>query len=110
MDGKNIELHRESYLKKKRIGRPSDFPEGPHLAIIDFGSIYIPGDERSRTHPGHGYPASTETTVEYIVWKIEDRHLWEYEITEREKDHKSYIALDNGRKVTVKPKFSISVD
>ena len=30
-----------------------------HL-IITKASVHIPGDERSRTNPGHGYPAHTE--------------------------------------------------
>ena len=29
-------------------------------AVIVERSVYIPGDERSRTNPGHGYPATTE--------------------------------------------------
>lgn len=28
--------------------------------LVTEDSIYIPGDERSRTNPGHGYPESTE--------------------------------------------------
>lgn len=28
--------------------------------LIGTTSVYIPGDERSRTNPGHGYPESTE--------------------------------------------------
>jgi hypothetical protein len=27
------------------------------LAALIYTSIHIPGDERSRTNPGHGYPA-----------------------------------------------------
>jgi hypothetical protein len=32
----------------------------PHWAILTFEQRYIPGDERSKTHPGHGYPGGTE--------------------------------------------------
>ena len=32
--------------------------------IIRQKSIHHEGDERSRTHPGHGYPAYTETVQE----------------------------------------------
>lgn len=41
---------------------PNDVPKDSHYAILVFEttSVYIPGDERSRTNPGHGYPASTE--------------------------------------------------
>ena len=44
-------------------------PEQEHWAIITESSIYIPGDERSRTNPGHGYPESsfTYTVYEYFT-------------------------------------------
>jgi hypothetical protein len=58
-----------------------DIPSGPHYAILDPKSINIPGDERSRTHPGHGYPASTEHTWDYIVFS--DRASWETEVKKR---------------------------
>ncbi len=34
-------------------------------AAIVKSSVTIPGDERSRTHPGHGYPEHTEQTIEF---------------------------------------------
>ena len=40
-------------------------------AIIIESSIHHPGDERSRTHPGHGYPAHTETVQEFKEFKNE---------------------------------------
>lgn len=45
-------------------------PTTEHFAIVttDTRSIHHEGDERSRTHPGHGYPAYTET-VETISYK-----------------------------------------
>ncbi len=58
-----------------------DIPEGSHYAILEQRSISIPGDERSRTNPGHGYPASTEQVWDYIVFK--DRDEWEAEIKRR---------------------------
>lgn len=41
----------------------------PCFLILTEGSYTTPGDERSRTHPGHGYPASTEyyTEVEVVA-------------------------------------------
>jgi len=54
-----------------RVKRPEDIPEVPHYAILLFSSesVYFPGDERSRTCPGHGYPEHTETfdIIEYWV-------------------------------------------
>lgn len=67
----------------------SDIPKEPHYAILEQRSISIPGDERSRTHPGHGYPASTEQVWDYIVFK--DRDEWETEVKKR-------MASEFGRK------------
>lgn len=53
-----------------KIESPDRLPSGKHFAALVFTtkSIYHEGDERSRTHPGHGYGAYTETinSVEYI--------------------------------------------
>lgn len=54
----------------------NEVPKDFHYAILIFDSksVYIPGDERSRTNPGHGYPASTEyyTTFSYFFTKNSD--------------------------------------
>lgn len=71
-----------------------DIPKEPHYAILDQRSITIPGDERSRTHPGHGYPESTEQVWDYIVFP--DRESWEAEISSREAKvfgRKTYVAI-----------------
>ena len=69
-----------------------DIPSEEHYAIIEFGSIYIPGDERSRTNPGHGYPAETRTTIEYIMF--EDEETWEEEIRKRlDRNEKNWKAV-----------------
>lgn len=47
-------------------------------AIIEKTSTYVPGDERSRTHPGHGYPEHTVSHLEFREFDSEDdlvRHL-----------------------------------
>lgn len=52
------------------IKQPEKLPQQTHFAAIVFKthSVHHEGDERSRTNPGHGYPAYTETihAVEYI--------------------------------------------
>lgn len=53
-------------------------PEIEHWAIITSKTIYIPGDERSRTNPGHGYPESTEESISYEAFTDYDefeRHV-----------------------------------
>ena len=55
-------------------------PAEPHFAIVRERSVHIPGDDRSRTNPGHGYPASTETFTVYEAFL--DRAAWERRITD----------------------------
>jgi hypothetical protein len=59
---------------------PSKVPKGPHWAIIQGESMYIPGDERSRTNPGHGYPATTKHYVSYKAFLSEED--WNKEVQE----------------------------
>jgi len=69
------------YQGRKFVSSPEDLPPGEYFIILTFGTITIPGDERSRTHPGHGYPESTETTISCEVY--ETREGWEAEIQRR---------------------------
>lgn len=87
---------------------PKDIPEGEHYAIIEFGSISIPGDERSRTNPGHGYPARTEAKTDYIVFN--DKEGWLHEIKERteRKSNYEWIAVHSRRvKITTDVKVDV---
>ena len=43
---------------------PSDKPS---WVIVENRRVYHEGDERSRQHPGHGYPAHTEFTAKIIL-------------------------------------------
>lgn len=61
----------------KHVKIKSDLPEEPHFAALIFSSVRIPGDTRSRTHPGHGYPAEDRAVVEYIAFDTrEDVEEW----------------------------------
>lgn len=53
---------------------PQDVPQVPHWAILRFSSILVPGDERSRTAPGHGYPERTESTMGY-QWFLDEEEF-----------------------------------
>lgn len=37
----------------------------PKFCIVSTKSIHYEADERSKTHPGHGYPAYTEEVQEF---------------------------------------------
>ena len=42
-------------------------------AVITKSSVYIPGDETSRTRPGHGYPESWEETIQMQEFENEEK-------------------------------------
>jgi len=60
-----------------------DLPKEPLWAIIETGSTYVEGDERSRTNPGHGYPAHTDYYPTMQVFK--DESEWQKAVTEEQK-------------------------
>lgn len=69
------------------VKTPEDIINVPHFAALTFNTqtVHHEGDERSRTCPGHGYPAYTETikTIDYTVLKNES------EVTEWVRKHES---------------------
>jgi hypothetical protein len=98
----------------KHVSDLTKMPTEPHFAVIKFGSTYIEGDERSRTNPGHGYPAHSIPNVEYIVFK--DRSSWEIYIDgllhpKYGHPDKNWTAVQiSPAKVYTKTQMSISVD
>jgi hypothetical protein len=46
-----------------------DVPKTEHFAVVYTKTIFIPGDERSRTHPGHGYPDDYESHQVYKAFR-----------------------------------------
>ena len=63
------------------VHSPDQLPKGEHWAIIEGTSVSIPGDERSRTNPGHGYPAHTEDYITYEAFT--DKAEFEMELERR---------------------------
>jgi len=66
-------------------------PKEPHWAIITETSQYVAGDERSRTHPGHGYPDHYETTIQYTAYLDEDD--WNARILRLAEHNDSFTAI-----------------
>ena len=67
------EKHKRKYPKQIE-----ELPAESFYAILKPESVTIPGDERSRTNPGHGYP---EHSVDY--WSLEvfpTRDEWAAEV------------------------------
>jgi hypothetical protein len=68
----------------------SEIMRRPHWAIISNVSVYHEGDERSRTHPGHGYPAHTTTHMEYTPYATEEEAL---EAIRRKQGHDRFTVI-----------------
>lgn len=56
----------------KYVSKKEDFNQKKHFAVIIFSFIYIPGDDRSRTCPGHGCPEENKSIVEYLSFTSKD--------------------------------------
>lgn len=59
----------------KFISDPKDIPDVEHWAIMEHDGVFIPGDERSQTNPGHGYPAHTKNYISYQLYFTEEKLL-----------------------------------
>lgn len=91
---------------KKFAHLPEDVPFGEHFAILQCKSIYTPGDERSRTNPGHGYPERWEDCWEYEVY--ENREKWEQAIEYKTLKNEKFVPIHANRPV-VEKKVAVSV-
>lgn len=83
---------------------PAQFTYG----VIIERSIHHEGDERSRTHPGHGYPAYTETVKEFKEFKDEA----EFRVWIERQESRNY-SRENYRAIAFKPveiKKNVSFD
>ena len=105
--------------KMKVAKNPSDIPDGHHYAILVFrtSSVFIPGDERSRTNPGHGYPDRYENYNNYEYQFTTDREEWlkEIELAEQvnriSSQHRTpYAALEVAGKAKVTTKVVVGVE
>lgn len=67
------------------VQRPSDIPKCEHWAIIRGTSTFVPGDERSRTNPGHGYPEHTEHNITYRAYM--DKESFEKDLSDELQRH-----------------------
>jgi hypothetical protein len=84
----------------KYCSHTSDIPTEDHYAIVCFVSITTPGDERSRTNPGHGYPEHTDNYATYIAFA--DHEEWEKEINQRLTStygNKDFVAMKVSRAI-----------
>jgi hypothetical protein len=94
------------YKKTHFVSSRDKLPAMPHLAVLQFGSVTIPGDERSRTHPGHGYPEHSQATVEYIAFDDQTALKTWIESHERFGRKDDYVVI-NVAPVTLERKLEI---
>lgn len=83
-----------------------NIPATKHWAIITTSRIYIPGDERSRTNPGHGYPEHYEETINYESFTDYDKFCKKVEQLAARKD--SFIAIE-AHPFEVKTRIEVSL-
>lgn len=100
-------------MKLKQINSAEDMPRKAHFAIIVFDSqnVWIPGDERSRSAPGHGYPERTETFESFKYYATTSKREWEEfakELYSTDKRGK-FVAFEVGHVATIDVSVTISV-
>lgn len=96
----------------KSISKIIDIPKERHYAVFEVKTtnIHHEGDERSRTNPGHGYPAWTEqiVSVEYR-WSLDQDELKKFMERHLHEQHKYYVAEVNPLQVETKINFTTKV-
>lgn len=106
-----IERYRiEQRLREYLITDVSKFPMSTHYAIMTFStrSIHHEGDERSRTHPGHGYPEYTETIHETKYHAFPDKETWTQMVEALTK--MSEVTFKAMEVKVARPKMTVTVD
>ena len=87
-----------------------EIPIGRSYAILAPKTVTIPGDLRSRTNPGHGYPEHTESSWDIQLFDTQEK--WEEEIktlSTRIYARKGWVAVIFNRP-SIKQTISIEVE
>ena len=92
------------------VSKPADFPadQQAHLCVLEFTSVTIPGDERSRTHPGHGYPEHTESYANLI--RFENQAALEEWILSRSRYSSTNFIVLSAQRVKVTESVKLEFD
>jgi hypothetical protein len=85
------------------------FPDTPHWVIMSTESYHVPGDERSRQCPGHGYPAHTITKINYEIYHNEEDWLASIQSREDSSYKREYVAFKSSGKADVTTKVQVEV-
>jgi len=101
----------------RRVNSPDDIPDGDHYAVLVYKttSTHVPGDERSRSNPGHGYPAHTVTNTSFEHWVTQDESLLQKKVERLTTVHKYrnpevFTVLKVAKKLNVTTRTEISLN
>lgn len=99
-----------------QIKHADDMPATAHYVIFVFqtDNRYVGGDERSRTNPGHGYPAHTVTTNIVEYWAVDNEQVLKEVVlllTQKKGSHNDItFSVANVTPLTVKTDIRITID
>ena len=102
----------------KRVNSPDDIPDTDHYAVLVYKttSTHVPGDERSRTHPGHGYPAHNVTSDSFEHWIASNESLLQEKVEALSKRPKfsysepdKFVVLRVAKKLSVTTRTTVSL-
>jgi len=79
----------------------------PHWVILKYSSIHVAGDERSRTHPGHGYPSHSVDNVSYEAYLTEEKFL---EAVQELTSHSGRYSVFKVEPLTIKTTLSVTAE
>ena len=92
----------------KQVTQASEIrPYSIGIMVFDTTCIHHEGDERSRTCPGHGYPAHTETIDTIMYYQCDDETDVKNWII-RNKDKNNYVII-RANKVSVEQKLDVKL-
>ncbi len=102
----------------RRVNSPDDIPDGDHYAVLVYKttSTHVPGDERSRSNPGHGYPAHTVTNTSFEHWVTQDESLLQKKVESLSKPPRfsysepdKFVVLRVAKKLNVTTRTTVSL-
>ena len=84
----------------------NDIPDGDVFLILKPTSVHVPGDERSRTNPGHGYPA--ETIHSWNIWVYDGYEEWRANVKAMTLKGETFVPIQ-GRQPTITKEIAIEM-
>jgi hypothetical protein len=93
----------------KTITKAEDMFRGKHFVILEFSSYHVPGDQRSRDAPGHGYHAHDVAYTRYMA--TQDKREWEREIAKKTLARVPFVAFVAGplAEITTHTKVEVTI-